>query len=128
MLQLEVNRMQGEMSVERSKMEGLEMALEERRRALEMAEDALQRKREKKKGWKSMQGEGGRRREGGGDRDGRGRAAAEEEEVQRAEGNSRWGGHRAQLMCSACRHPTLFSPLPGGSFRSLNLSFPFRGD
>ena len=58
MLQLEVNRMQGEMSVERSKMEGLEMALEERRRALEMAEDALQRKREKKKGWKAMQGEG----------------------------------------------------------------------
>ena len=59
MLQLEVNRMQGEMSVERSKMEALEMALEERRRALDMAEDALQRKREKKKGWKTMQGEGG---------------------------------------------------------------------
>ena len=94
-MQLEVNRMQGEMSVERSKMEGLEMALEERRRALEMAEDALQRKRKKYKGRKAMQG---------------------------------GGGHRAQLMCSACRHPTLFSPLPGGSFRSLNLSFPFRGD
>ena len=58
MLQLEVNRMQGEMSVERSKMEALEMALEERRRALDMAEDVLQRKREKKKGWKTMQGGG----------------------------------------------------------------------
>ena len=82
MLQLEINRIQvgcywlllvvaavasfltqcafqGELRLERTKMTNLEMQLEEKRRSMEQVQEALERKREKKKKWKAAQRECG---------------------------------------------------------------------
>ncbi|GAX76885.1 hypothetical protein CEUSTIGMA_g4331.t1 [Chlamydomonas eustigma] len=57
MLQLEINRVLGEVRLERTKVAGLEMELEEKRRELENVKDLLHRKREKKRSWKALHGE-----------------------------------------------------------------------
>ena len=51
--------LQGELRLERTKLANLELQLEERRRTLETVEEALERKREKKKKWKAAQRECG---------------------------------------------------------------------
>ena len=50
---------QGELRLERTKMTNLEMQLEEKRRSMEQVQEALERKREKKKKWKAAQRECG---------------------------------------------------------------------